>query len=388
MVAAGRSPVAGLVGASTLPSAIQAWQMVASVGEREDARRCTPFHLEQRLLPLPALAPGEALVQIAGCGICGTDLGYFYDGILTVSRPPLTLGHEISGTVVAGDASWVGKRVIVPTILPCRSCGLCGAGRANRCLSQKMPGNSYGPYGGFASHIPVPTRELCEVPEQAGIPLELLAVVADAVATPYQAALRGGLQRGDRVIIVGVTGGLGIYMAQWAKLLGAEVVIGIGRSPDKLAQSQAFGVDLPLPAAGRSPWEVRKEFRSLCRKNRLDARSGWKIFEMSGTQAGQETALELLAYAGMVVVVGFSPEPVSYHLSRLMAYDAEVRGTWGCPPEHYPYVLDQVLRERIRIRPLVTTRPMDRIRETFEEVHDRQCGMNRVVLSPRGLGGH
>ena len=236
MVAAGRSPVAGLVAASTLPSAIQAWQMVASAGERDDARRCAPFHLEQRLLPLPALAPGEALVQIAGCGICGTDLGYFYDGILTVSRPPLTLGHEISGTVVAGDASWVGKKVIVPTILPCRSCGLCGAGRANRCLSQKMPGNSYGSYGGFASHIPVPTRELCEVPEQAGIPLELLAVVADAVATPYQAALRGGLQRGDRVIIVGVTGGLGIYMAQWAKLLGADYTIDVEQEPDPAAR--------------------------------------------------------------------------------------------------------------------------------------------------------
>ena len=111
---------------------------------------------------------------------------------------------------------------------------------------------------------------------------------------------------------------------------------------------------------------------------------------MSGTQAGQQTALELLAYAGMVVVVGFSPEPVSYHLSRLMAYDAEVRGTWGCPPEHYPYILEQVLRERIRIRPLVTTRPMDRIRETFEEIHDRRCGMKRVVLSPEGIGdgGH
>src|SRR5205823_13468814 len=151
----------------SVEAAIQAWQMVASAGEREDARGSPPFHLEQRLLPLPALAPGEALVQIAGCGICGTDLGYFFGGIPTVSRPPLTLGHEISGTVVAGDASWVGKRVIVPTILPCRSCGLWGAGRANRCLSQKMPGNSYGPYGGFASHIPVPTRELCEVPAQA-----------------------------------------------------------------------------------------------------------------------------------------------------------------------------------------------------------------------------
>ena len=55
-----------------------------------------------------------------------------------------------------------------------------------------------------------------------------------------------------------------------------------------------------------------------------------------------------------------------------------------------PYVLDQVLQERIRIRPLVATRPMDRIRETFEEIHERRCGMKRVVLSPegRGDGGH
>src|SRR2546430_17613008 len=116
----------------------------------------------------------------------------------------------------------------------------------------------------------------------------------------------------------------------------------MGRSPDKLAQGQAFGVDLPLPAAGRSPWEVRREFRSLCRKNRLAARSGWKIFEMSGTQAGQETALELLAYGGMLLVAGVSPEPASYHISRLTAYAPEVRRTSGCPPEHYPYVLDPV----------------------------------------------
>src|SRR5207302_7993051 len=119
--------------------------------ERAHARPPQPFRLEQRLLPLPALAPGEALVQIAGCGICGTDLGYFYDGIPTVAKPPLTLGHEISGTVVAGDASWVGKRVIVPTILSCRSCGLCGAGRANRCLAQKLPRNICVLYGRLAS---------------------------------------------------------------------------------------------------------------------------------------------------------------------------------------------------------------------------------------------
>jgi 6-hydroxycyclohex-1-ene-1-carbonyl-CoA dehydrogenase len=363
-----------------VPSEIQAWQMVA--GERNDRRSAASYRLEQRVLPVPELRPGEVLVRVAGCGVCGTDLGYFYEGISTVSKPPLALGHEISGTVVAGEASWLGKNVIIPTIIPCRSCQLCRSGRANRCLAQKMPGNSHGPYGGFASHIPVPARELCPVPEDAGLPLETLAVVADAVATPYQAALRGGVQPGDKVVVVGVTGGLGIYMAQWAKLLGAEVVVGLGRNPDKLEATRGLGVDITLSTAERTPWEVRKEFWSLCRKHRLEARSGWKIFEMSGTQAGQETALELLGYAGMLIVVGYAPETVTYHLSRLMAFDAEIRGTWGCPPEHYPYILDQVLRGNIQIRPFVTTRPMEQIRETFEELHSRCAGMQRIVLMP------
>jgi 6-hydroxycyclohex-1-ene-1-carbonyl-CoA dehydrogenase len=92
--------------------------------------------------------------------------------------------------------------------------------------------------------------------------------------------------------------------------------------------------------------------------------------------------LELLGYAGMLIVVGFTPEPLTYHLSRLMAFDAEIRGTWGCPPEHYPYILDQVLQRNIDVRPFVTTRPMERIRETFEELRGRRCGMQRVVLTP------
>jgi len=59
-------------------------------------------------------------VEVAGCGVCHTDLGYFYDGVPTVQKPPITLGHEISGTVVAGDQRWVGKEVIIPAVMPCR----------------------------------------------------------------------------------------------------------------------------------------------------------------------------------------------------------------------------------------------------------------------------
>jgi 6-hydroxycyclohex-1-ene-1-carbonyl-CoA dehydrogenase len=245
-----------------------------------------------------------------------------------------------------------------------------------------MPGNSYGVYGGFASHIPVPARELCPVPAGGAHHLATLAVVADAVATPYQAAMRGEIGPGDRVIVIGVTGGLGIYMAQWAKLLGAETVVGVGRNRAKLESTLRHGVDFTINATGKSPFDIKKDFFGECRRRRLDAKFGWKVFEMSGCREGQETALELIGYAGMVVVVGYGSDVIPYHLSRLMAFDAEIRGTWGCPPEHYPSILQQVLAGEISIEPFVELRPMSAIAETFTELGQNGSPERRVILTP------
>jgi len=363
-----------------LPPAIQSWQM--SSHAPAEAHGWSSWDMIRKDVPLPDLKDAEVLIAIAGCGVCGTDLGYFYHGIPTVAKPPLILGHEMSGTVVAGDAAWLGKEVIVPAIIPCRQCELCRAGRANRCLRQRMPGNSHGVYGGFASHIPVPSRDLCVVPQRNGFALEQLAVVADAVATPYQAALRGGLARGDRVIIIGVTGALGMFMAQWARHLGAETIVGLGRNPAKLANSLRYGVDFTINISEESPADVKKDFFTECRRRKIDSKYGWKIFEMTGSRAGQEAALELIGHAGTLVVVGYGPESLSWHMSKLMVCDAEIRGSWGCPPAHYPFILDRVLTGDIRIAPLVETRPMSRIAETFEEGRNNGNPGKRVVLVP------
>ena len=359
---------------------IKSWQM--SCCAPAEAPDLSSRAMIRKDVPFPDLRHGEVLIAIAGCGVCGTDLGYFYHGIPTVAKPPLILGHEMSGTVVAGDSAWLGKEVIVPTIIPCRECELCRTGQSNRCLRQKMPGNSHGPYGGFASHIPVPSKDLCVVPQRNGFALEQLAVVADAVATPYQAALRGDLTPGDKVIIIGVTGALGTFMAQWARYFGAKFVVGLGRNPAKLANSLQYGVDFAINLTGKSPADVKKDFFTECRRRRIGSKSGWKIFEMTGSRAGQETALDLIGTAGTLVVVGYGIESVSWNISKLMVRDAEIRGTWGCPPEYYPYILKRVLAGEIRIAPLVETRPMSRIAETFEEAKINGNPGKRVVLVP------
>ena len=151
---------------------------------------------------------GEVTVAVAGCGVCHTDLGYFYDGVRTNHALPLALGHEVSGRVVAcgaGAERWAGKAVIVPAVLPCGECDLCKRGRGAICRSQKMPGNDI--QGGFASHIAVPARGLCPADEKrlAAVDLTLaeVSVVADAVTTPYQAVHRAGVTPGSLAIVIG-----------------------------------------------------------------------------------------------------------------------------------------------------------------------------------------
>ena len=363
-----------------IPGKIQTWQMTQPTSRDKETKEVTPGKLEKTEILVPELQPGEVLVEVAGCGVCHTDLGYFYDGVPTVAKPPLTLGHEISGTVVAGDEYWVGKEVIIPAVMPCRKCFLCKTGRGNRCLDQKMPGNSIGIYGGFASHIPVPGIDLCEVKDRGDIPLEHLAVLADAGTTPYQAAKRADLQPGDNVVVIGIGGGVGQYMGQIAKGLGAGTVIGIDITQEKLDRALNYGADFVINSGDKDARAVSGEFKGICKENGLPG-YGWKIFEVTGAKGGQEIGLTLLSFIGKLIVIGFGLGKSEYMMSRLMAFDAEIIGTWGCLPEYYPIVVNMVTSGKINIDAFVQTRPMSTIVESFEEAH-KVPPDRRIVLTP------
>lgn len=365
----------------SLPEKIKAWMMMQSWAKDSQSNQIIEGKIEKTEVLAPTLKPGEALVEIGGCGVCHTDISYFYDGVPTVTKPPLILGHEISGTVVAGDSRLLGKEVIVPAVMPCNKCEICISGRGNRCLAQKMPGNSLGIYGGFASHIPVPADDLCVVEDRGDFQLAELAVIADAVTTPYQACVRAGLKPGDNVVVVGVTGGVGCYVAQMAKAFGAKTVVGIGRSPEKLERALKYGADFVINSSGKNENDVRNEFRELCKAHGLPSHYGWIIFEVTGSPAGQAIALNLLGFVGKLIVVGFGMQKNEFSISRLMALDADIIGTWGCLPKYYPKVLEMVLNKTIQIRPFTELRPMSQIKEVFEEAHQGKL-TKRVVLTP------
>jgi 6-hydroxycyclohex-1-ene-1-carbonyl-CoA dehydrogenase len=352
--------------------------------DKEAGKVTAPGELQRTEVPVPELGANEVLVKVAGCGVCHTDMSYFYDGVPTVTKPPLTLGHEISGEVVAagpGAESWVGKNVIVPAVMPCNNCDICAKGRGNRCLAQKMPGNSLGIYGGFSDYIPVPAQDLCVVNDLKGRPLANYAVVADAATTPYQAAVRVELEKGDPVLITGVTGGVGVYMAQVAKALGAKPIVGMARNEEKLKRALTMGADYVINTKDKDFKAIQEEFRGIAKQAGVKANVGWKIFECTGTGAAQDIALGLLGFIGKLAVVGFGLQKNSYSMSRLMAFDADVIGTWGCLPKYYPKVLEMVQDGRIQIDPLLETRPMSTIKQAFEEAHSGTL-TKRIVLMP------
>lgn len=338
---------------------------------------------------LPAPGPGEVRVRVAGCGLCHTDLGFAYDGVRTRRPLPLILGHEIAGLVEAagpGAEGLLGAAVVVPAVIPCGDCDDCRSGAPMICKRQVMPGNDLD--GGFASHVVVPARGLCPVPGATadfdasigpnGLTLRHLAVIADAASTPYQAVRRAEVRPGDLAVIVGL-GGVGGYAAQLARIAGAHVV-GIEVSDARLATAEALGCERAFDARKLQGKELKAAVSAHARDVGAPG-TRWKLFECSGSAAGQQTAFGLLVHGATLAVVGFTMDPVTVRLSNLMAFDARAQGNWGCPPELYPDLVALALDGRLDVVGSTEIQPMSTLPAAFAAAHHHPTG-RRTVFAP------
>lgn len=332
-------------------------------------------------MPIAAPAADEAIVEVDACGLCHTDLGFASGAVAPKRALPLVLGHEIVGKVVAAGRSYetlIGRKVLVPAVMGCGRCAFCKTGRGNACPAQKMPGNDID--GGFASHLVVPAWPLVPIDDAPGkLDTRELAVVADAVSTAYQAIRRAGLAKGDAALVVGA-GGVGGYAIQIARARGARVVA-CDVSPDKLSLVRSHGAEHTIDVSGRAPKDVRKEVHAVMREWGIPSLAH-RIFECSGTTEGQLLAFTLLGPAATMVQVGYTAKPVELRLSNLMAFDATVHGTWGCPPEAYPEVLRMIYAGEVALGPFVEHAPMSRINEFLDDMAHHRLA-RRVIFDPR-----
>jgi 6-hydroxycyclohex-1-ene-1-carbonyl-CoA dehydrogenase len=335
--------------------------------------------LVRRSLQIPDPGPTEAVVEVIACGLCHTDLGYADGSVPTRKGIPLVLGHEVVGRVIAAGKdfeSLIGSTVIVPAVLPCGECPFCLSGRGNACPNQKMPGNDID--GGFGTHLLVPARPLIKVgPGLSSFDIPTLSVVADAVSTAYQAVLRANLAEGDLAVVVGA-GGVGGFVTQIASGLGARVVA-CDIAADRLKLIANYGAQETIDLTGKDPKDLKKQIRGFA-KGIPSLR--YKIFECSGSTGGQVTAYGLLDRGALMMQVGYTPNKIDLRLSNLMAFDATIHGTWGCPPEVYPGVLKLIEEGKVKLDPFVEHGPMSKVDEYLNAMAAHKLE-KRMVMDPR-----
>ncbi len=322
-------------------------------------------------VPVPSPALGEALVKVAACGVCHTDLHYIDHGVPTFKKPPMILGHEVSGTIAAlgeGTSRWKeGDRVLLPAVYGCGQCAMCRTGRENVCEKMVMFGNNVD--GGYAQYILAPAKDLLTLPDE--IPLEEGAIIADAVTTPYHAVVnRGQVKPGDQVVVFGC-GGIGLNLVQVAAALGANV-IAVDIVDEKLEWARKLGAQFTLN--GKNFERIDKEIRKL-------TGGGADIgFEAIGNPTTQAQTFASLRTGGRFVVVGFSSQQMSLDMGRVMYREMEIVGSLGCRAVDYPRVLELARQDKIKVKELVTNRfALEDINAAFDVLR-RGEGIRSIVI--------
>ncbi|MEM4185760.1 MAG: zinc-binding dehydrogenase [Candidatus Caldarchaeum sp.] len=321
---------------------------------------------------VPKVGYGEVLVKVAACGVCATDLHYLH-GVPTFKKPPIILGHEISGTVaevgegVIGFS--VGEPVLVPPVLSCGVCPKCFEGRDNICENMQMVGNHVD--GGFAEYVKAPARNLIHLRES--LPLRESSIISDAVSTPYHAVKnRGDVRGGEWVAVIGC-GGVGINAVQIASALGG-LVIAVDIDDRKLQLAKQLGA---VETINPKEADVGKTVQKI-------AGGGVDVaFEVVGKPATLEQALSAVKPGGRLVVVGYSAENWSMRVSRLMFREISVVGSLGCRLAEYPAIINMVKAGKIKLEPVISDRlGLEEVNTALKRLEEgKAVGRQIVVMS-------
>ncbi|MFC5950631.1 zinc-binding dehydrogenase [Pseudonocardia lutea] len=325
-------------------------------------------------VPRPEPGPGEVLVQVRAAGVCGSDVHFAIEGS-PVGLLPITLGHEIAGTVaepgpdVPGPR--VGERVVVNALLTDGTCPQCLAGRASICASRSLVGVHRD--GGLAEFVAVPADALLPLPDE--IPFEVGAIVTDAVATPFHALTDvARVRAGEAVAIVGA-GGLGLHAVQIARLQGASPVIAVDPRASQRTRAAEAGADLVLEPGAEAAEAV------------LAATGGTGVdvaAEFVGRADSIAAAAELLRPGGRLVVCGIGPEsivlpPPSVFVRR----ELQVLGSYGFTTASIRSVLGLITAGRLDLSRSITHRfPLEEADKALQTLHQKLGEPQRVVVLP------
>jgi (R,R)-butanediol dehydrogenase/meso-butanediol dehydrogenase/diacetyl reductase len=319
-------------------------------------------------VPSPTPGPGEAVLRITGCGICGSDLHLASH----LAAPGAVLGHEIAGVVAAVGAGvdptlWPdGTAVVARPFGGCGDCAFCRDGRADHCAQFQLIGLERP--GGFAEFVTVRGDELFKLPASVSVDEQPLV---EPLAVVRHAFRRGRVAAADRVAVLGA-GPIGLAAVAWAVAIGAEVVV---------SEPSALRRDLALTLGASAAFDPTSGPIDAA-VARATAGGPTVVLECSGRPGLIEQAIELSAVEGRVVVVGICPQNDEIFPFWALSKELDVRFAIYYGRDDFTDTLDALDAHRLDARSMVTeTIGLEELPERFARL-ERDPDSGKVIVRP------
>jgi L-iditol 2-dehydrogenase len=328
-------------------------------------------------LPRPTPAPDEVLIQVAACGICGSDV-HGYDGSSGRRIPPLVMGHEAAGTIaVIGSAVRnfaIGDRVTFDSTVYCGSCPFCTAGDVNLCNNRQVLGVSCGDYsraGAFAEYVTVPERILYRLPSTLSF---AEAAMLEAVAVALHAVRLSAVEPGTSTLVIGA-GMIGLLLLQAARAAGCSPIYVADIDSTRLALATNLGADATFLASGP---QLLTHILEATADRGVDL-----VLEAVGRNETIATAIDCARKGGTVTLVGNITPEVTLPLQKVVSRQIRLQGSCASAGE-YPEAINLIATGKIKVDSLITAvSPLADGPAWFDRLHSREPNLMKIILDPR-----
>jgi L-iditol 2-dehydrogenase len=334
-------------------------------------------HLTMDDVPIPTCGPKDVLVQVAACGICGSDV-HGYDGSSGRRIPPIVMGHEAAGVVAAvgAEVSSVapGDRVTFDSTVYCAGCEFCLRGEVNLCDHRQVLGVScleFRRAGAFAEYIVVPEYIVYKLPPSLSFQD---AAMLEAVSVALHAVKLSRIESGDTALVIGA-GMIGLLVLQAALDAGCSRVFVTDVDATRLQMAASLGATETMDAS--KPDLIGEVFR------RTNGRGVDVALEAVGRSETVVTAIDCVRKGGTVTLVGNIAAQVTVPLQKIVTRQIRLQGSCSSAGE-YPEAIELVAAGKIKVAPMISAvAPLRDGPKWFERLYAHEPNLMKVILDPR-----
>ena len=305
-----------------------------------------PYKMGIREIEQPAVAEDEVLIKVKCTGICGSDL-HAFRGVHAFRKPPVILGHELSGEIVKvgsrAEGFALGDRVTVMPQIGCGQCRYCKMDKANICLASKMPGVG-GWLGSFVEYFNAPAKVVLKLPDNVSYDQGALA---EPLAVAVHALKRIAPYNRDRLVILG-SGTIGLMMISIAKLLGFGKILATDALDFNLNMAQSFGADRTV--------NVTKENLSVAVRDTFGEDKADAVIVAASAPDILDQAIESIHPSGEIIYLAMITKPMTVNSYPIVFDEMTLKGSRNYTISDFAEAVNLLASGKVDFQKFITQR--------------------------------